>query len=135
VFKGYRIGNIVKIGYCQNITDDVISPSTKTLRHLSAQRDEFMAGPDAKDEFPWWLRYPTGLGLIWLSIFHIASSPKVPGWLAFALCIFAVCMMYEILVALILGGIAWAFFGAIAGIPTSVALIIGALIIADSNKK
>src|SRR4051794_27994912 len=69
--------------------------------------------------------------------FHISycGSPKGPSWLAFALCIFAVCMMYEILVALILGGLAWALFGAVARIPISPALIMGAVIIADSNKK
>jgi hypothetical protein len=94
-----------------------------------------MESPHAKDEFPWWLRYSTGLGMLWLSVFHFAGNPKAPEWLAFALGIVATCMMYEILVALIVGGIAWAFFGAVAGIPTSAALIIGALIIANSNKK
>jgi hypothetical protein len=43
--------------------------------------------------------------------------------------------MYKILVALVFGGIAWATFGEIAGIPRSVFLIIGALIIANANKK
>lgn len=94
-----------------------------------------MTSPDAKNDFPWWLSYSVGLAIIWFSIFHRVDNTKAPGWLALALCIVAVCMMYEILVALVLGEIAWPIFGAIAGIPTSVALIIGALIIANSNKK
>lgn len=94
-----------------------------------------MENPHTKEEFPWWLRYSGGLGLIWVSTSHLAGNPKAPEWLAYALGIAAICMMYEVLMALIVGGIVWAFFGAVAGLPTSAALVIGSLIISNSNKK
>ena len=40
-----------------------------------------------------------------------------------------------VILALILGGLAYAFFGLLAAIPVSVAIIIGAMIIANSNSK
>ena len=40
-----------------------------------------------------------------------------------------------VIFALIFGGLAYAFFGLLAAIPVSVAIIIGAMIIANSNAK
>jgi hypothetical protein len=40
-----------------------------------------------------------------------------------------------VILALILGGLSYAFFGLLAAIPVSVAIIIGAMIIANSNSK
>jgi hypothetical protein len=86
------------------------------------------------DEIPWWGRYAIGIGLIWYVI-HTAYDPDTSRGLIICLIVIAACVMYEILLGLIFIGIAWAIGGAIAGIPTSVAVIIAALIIADSNKK
>jgi hypothetical protein len=64
----------------------------------------------------------------------------IPYWLVmFALFSWGIICMKEVfgvvVLGLIVGGVAYAVFGLIAGIPVSVAIIIGAMIIANSNKK
>jgi hypothetical protein len=90
--------------------------------------------PKHNDSTPWWARYLAGGAIIFGSLL-LYGEPNVPGWIALLGIVMAAFMMYEILLGLILIGIAWAFFGLIAAIPTSVAVIIAALIIANSNQK
>jgi hypothetical protein len=89
------------------------------------------ASTDGK--WPWWLRYLVAIGLIVLAVYSSSSNEKDSGILALVMIVIAFFMMHEILVILILGGIAYLIFGAIAALPTSVAIIIGALILADKK--
>ena len=98
----------------------------------------------------WWARYIAGIVLFvssGLLLDHVLGlepgkkwSSHLPYWLwLFVLFCWGVICMKElfgfIILALIFGGLAYAFFGMLAGVPVSVAIIIGAMIIAKSNTK
>jgi hypothetical protein len=98
----------------------------------------------------WWARYIAGIVLFvaggFLLDHFLGLEPgkkwnsHLPYWLSlFALFVWGVICMKElfgfIVLAMIFGGLAYAFFGLLAGIPVSVAIIIGAMIIANSNAK
>ena len=65
----------------------------------------------------------------------IAFDKEYPKWLALLGILMGILMMYEILFGLILIGVAYALFGMVAALPTSVAVIIAALIIANSRQR
>jgi hypothetical protein len=81
----------------------------------------------------WWQRYLIGVGLIASAIY----MPSLPGkeWVPVVMAILAFFFMYEFLIIGIFGLIGYVMFGAIAALPTSVAIIIGAWIIASSRSK
>jgi hypothetical protein len=98
----------------------------------------------------WWARYIAGIALFVAGGFLLDHFVGLePGkkwnsyihyWLGlFALFGWGVICMKElfgfIILALIFGGLAYALFGLLAGIPVSLAIIIGAVIIANSNAK
>lgn len=97
------------------------------------------ASGEQVDEFPWYLRYPAAAGLISFAVYLLNYDTNAQRWwVPFGLGALALLFMFEILFiaifAAIFGGLVWMAFGAIAGIPTSVAIIIGALIIANGKK-
>lgn len=98
----------------------------------------------------WWARYIVGIllfvagGFLLDHVFTLEPGKKWNSHVVYWLCLFilfgwgVVCMKELFgfaIVALIFGGLAYAFFGLIAGIPVSVAIIIGAMIIANANAK
>ena len=98
----------------------------------------------------WWARYIAGAVLFVAGGFLLDHFVGLePGkrwnsyihyWLGmFSLFGWGVICMKElfgfIILALIFGGLAYAFFGLLAGIPVSLAIIIGAVIIANSNAR
>ena len=93
--------------------------------------------PKPADEFPWYFRYPLAIAVI-VGLFEMPDNAAQHWWVPVVMVCFAAVLMFEILVfavlAAIIGGLVSLFFGAVAGIPTSAAIIIGALIIANSNK-
>lgn len=91
------------------------------------------ANPNS-DNLPWYVRYMLGIGMIYLALKH-GDSPVTSGWVLAFLYIGGLLMMYEVMFLALLAVLAWAFFGALAGIPTSIAVLIGAWMIANSNKK
>ncbi|KVD37561.1 hypothetical protein WI84_13855 [Burkholderia ubonensis] len=97
------------------------------------------AATDKKLESPF-VRYPAA-ALALYGAYYLATHANVQhgGWFAAAAVVIAAALAHELTGALILaaivGGIVWAVAGMLAGIPTGAAIIIGALIIASSNKK
>lgn len=88
----------------------------------------------------WWVRYLVGIVLV-IGACAIAvegSGQKGEVIIAIALGIWGVYCMREVfgwlIGALVVGGILYAIAGALAGIPVSLAIIIGAIIIANSKK-
>ena len=96
----------------------------------------------------WWARYIAGAlllvagGLLLDHFLGLEPGKKWNSHLHYWLWLFVlfgwgvICMKELfgfVICALIFGGLAYAFFGLIAGIPVSLAIIIGALIIANSN--
>jgi hypothetical protein len=90
---------------------------------------------------PWWLRYPTGLlvlGGAWYCAFEWQST-KWGDWIVAGMLAFiAVGLMRELLFGLILAAVAglllWGIGGALAALPASVAIIVGAMIIASKMR-
>ncbi|WP_036171644.1 hypothetical protein [Massilia sp. 9096] len=87
----------------------------------------------------WYARYTLGALLFWLA-YAIATGGDRNAWMLATTAAVGglICMKELALWAIglgILGGLAYLAFGAIAGLPVSVAIIIGALIIANSRKK
>ncbi|NEX63352.1 hypothetical protein [Noviherbaspirillum galbum] len=84
----------------------------------------------------WYVRYPLGFFLIYLAWYTADSGAK--WYVPVGAVVMALACMHEVfwvlLIVAIFGGIVWAAFGAISGLPVSVAIIIGALIIANSRK-
>lgn len=87
--------------------------------------------PSAKG-FPWFYRYPSAVILIYLA-YQVSLLPD-KGGSALVLFGIGVCMMYEILAGVVICALVYWFFGALAAVPTSVAVLIGAYWIAESNK-
>lgn len=98
----------------------------------------------------WWARYIAGAVLFVAGGFlldHFVGLEPGKRWNSyihywfgmFSLFGWGVICMKElfgfIILALIFGGLAYAFFGLLAGIPVSFAIIIGAMIIANSNAR
>ncbi|MGZ8340935.1 MAG: hypothetical protein ACXW2U_14625 [Telluria sp.] len=88
----------------------------------------------------WWVRYLVGIGLL-ISAYTFAvegSGKKDDVIIAIALAVWGTYCMREVfgwlLCAVVVGGIFYAIAGALAGIPVSLAIIIGAIIIANSKK-
>lgn len=98
----------------------------------------------------WWARYTAGAVLFVAGAFlldHFVGLEPGKRWNSyihywlwmFVLFSWGVICMKElfgfVIFALIFGGFAYAFFGLLAGIPVSLAIIIGAVIIANSNAR
>lgn len=89
----------------------------------------------------WPVRYALGALLFYIA-YDVAQNDPMPknGWVVvLGLSIWAMAVMKEIFVwiigAAIVGGIGYAIFGAISALPVSVAIVIGALIIANGIKR
>jgi hypothetical protein len=98
----------------------------------------------------WWARYIAGVvlfvagGFLLDHFLGLEPGKKWNSYLHYWLWLFVlfgwgvICMKELfgfVILALIFGGLAYAFFGLLAAIPVSVAIIIGAMIIANSNSK
>lgn len=98
----------------------------------------------------WWARYLAGailfaIGGFLLDYFlNLEPAKRWNSYIHYWLMLIAlfgwgiICMKEVfgfVILVLILGGIAYAFFGLLAGVPVSIAIIIGAIIIANSNNK
>jgi hypothetical protein len=98
----------------------------------------------------WWARYIAGVvlfvagGFLLDHFLNLEPGKKWNSYLHYWLWLFAlfgwgvICMKELfgfVILALILGGLTYAFFGVLAGIPVSAAILIGAIIIANSNAK
>ncbi|MFH0134270.1 hypothetical protein ACGLHS_28950 [Variovorax sp. VaC1] len=87
---------------------------------------------------PWWLRYPLGvaaLGGAWYCAFEWQTTRWAHWLLAGMFAFMALGLLRElflgIMVAALVGLALWAFGAAFAALPVSVAIIIGAMIIAS----
>lgn len=109
--------------------DDAAKRSVQAAR--SAATDKQLESP--------LVRYPAA-ALALYGAYYLATQANVRhgGWFAAAAVVIAAALARELTGALILaaivGGIVWAVAGMLAGIPTGAAIIIGALIIANSKK-
>jgi hypothetical protein len=84
----------------------------------------------------WYVRYAIVGCFLWFA-FWISTNESMARlwWLALMAVLVAACLAWEILLLLLAGGLLYVFFGAVAALPVSVAIIIGALMIADSKSK
>jgi hypothetical protein len=84
----------------------------------------------------WWLRYPFAALLLYGAYAIYLDSKPGSGFWAIALSLAALYIARRVVVAIAVVGIVcligWAVFGAIAALPISVAIIIGAIIIAGA---
>ncbi len=109
--------------------DDAAKRSVQAAR--SAATDKQLESP--------FVRYPAA-ALALYGAYYLVTQANVQhgGWFAAAAVVIAAALARELTGALILaaivGGIVWAVAGMLAGIPTGAAIIIGALIIANSKK-
>ena len=79
------------------------------------------------------VRYPIAILIVILG-YVVALNIRGSFPFLFITLFIAIALMYELLWISILGLIAYGIFGAIAALPTSVAIIIGALIIANKDR-
>jgi hypothetical protein len=86
----------------------------------------------------WYIRYSCGIALLWASA-ACAKAEKGSIVLAILLALNSLYCLKEVAAVVlglsIAGGLLYALFGVVAGIPVSVAIIIGALIIANSRNR
>lgn len=86
-------------------------------------------------EEPWWIRYPIAIGVVWLGYFCAFEWSNKLGWIAAALLWFiAAGLAREALLWVIgLGALAlvgWGLMAGVAALPISLAIVLGAVIIA-----
>lgn len=134
------------IGFCLYLVrhTTVLSPGANEAmkRDAAAKRSVQAARSAATDkqlESPF-VRYPAAaLALYGAYYFATQANVRHGGWFASAAIVIAAALARELTGALILaaivGGAVWAVAGMLAGVPTGAAIIIGALIISNSNKK
>lgn len=89
---------------------------------------------------PWWLRYPASIGVFAASYWTFVEWGKRSGWiLGVLLAIIGLGLVQELffaaLLAVIVGLVLWALGAAVAALPVSVAIIIGAMIIAQAMRR
>lgn len=89
---------------------------------------------------PWWLRYPVGAATLYGAFVFGFQSQRKGGWLlGVLLSIICIGLVRElflgIVLAVLVGGGLWALGAAIAALPVSLAIIIGAMIIANSGRR
>ncbi|HKT98058.1 MAG TPA: hypothetical protein VJS30_16260 [Paraburkholderia sp.] len=133
------------IGFCLYLVryTTVLSPgANEAMKRDEAAKRSVQAAQSAKTdkqlESPF-VRYPAAALLLYGAYF-LATQANVQhaGWFAALAVLYAAILARELTGALILaaivGGIAWAAAGMLAGIPTGAAIIIGALIIANSKR-
>lgn len=89
---------------------------------------------------PWWLRYLASIAVFAVSYWAFFEWEKKAGWLVGVL--FAIIglglvreLFFGILLALIAGLVLWALGAAVATLPVSVAILIGAIIIANAVRR
>lgn len=89
---------------------------------------------------PWWLRYPVSVAVFYGSYWSFFEWEKKVGWIfGVMLLIIGIGLARElllgVLVAVVVGLLLWGFGAAVAALPVSVAIIIGAMIIAQAVKR
>lgn len=89
---------------------------------------------------PWWLRYSTSIGVFAGSYWAFFDWDKKTGWLVGTLLVvIGLGLIRElflgILLATLVGLALWAIGAAVAAVPVSIAIIIGALIIAQALRR
>jgi len=110
---------------------------TRAVNENSAQ---WWSHEDFPYSAPWWLRYPASITVFSGSYWAFFEWDKKASWIfGVLLAIIALGLVRELFVAAIvaaLTGLAlWAFGAAVAALPVSVAIIIGAMIIAQSVRR
>jgi hypothetical protein len=97
-----------------------------------------------KDDFPysapWWLRYPVCTAVFYGSYWSFFEWERRAGWIFGPLLLLigiglARELLFGVLVAMVVGLILWALGAAIAALPVSLAIVIGAMIIAQAMKR
>ena len=97
-----------------------------------------------KDDFPysapWWLRYPASAAVFYGSYWSFFEWEKRAGWIFGPLLLIiglglARELLFGVIAAVVVGLILWALGAAVAALPVSVAIVIGAMIIAQAMKR
>lgn len=89
---------------------------------------------------PWWLRYPASIAVFAGAYWAFFEWNKKAGWiLGFLFAIIGLGLVRELfvgaLLAVLAGLLLWALGAAVAALPVSVAIIIGAMIIAQAVRR
>lgn len=89
---------------------------------------------------PWWLRYPVSIGVFAASYWSFFEWDKKGGWvLGVLLAVIGLGLVRDLfisaLLAVVIGLVLWAFGAAVAALPVSIAIIIGAMIIAKAMRR
>ena len=89
---------------------------------------------------PWWLRYPASTAVFAASYWAFFEWQNKAGWvLGILLAIIGLGLVRELflglLLAVIAGLVLWALGAAVAALPVSIAILIGAIIIANAVRR
>jgi hypothetical protein len=89
---------------------------------------------------PWWLRYPASVGVFAGAYWCFFEWEKKAGWaLGVLLAMIGLGLVRELflgaLLAVVVGLVLWALGAAVAALPVSIAIIIGAMIIAQAMRR
>ncbi len=121
--------------YWQTKTITKLTPEGERLNELEIRRkQDESAREQAEFVDKWYVRYPMASLFLWVAFDSSIIKPDKE-WLSWLAVIFAAFFARELSILLIVGGILYAVFQGMASLPVSVAVIIGACIIAGAIKK
>ena len=114
--------------------------SSRDIVRASAREPKWWDHEDFPYSAPWWLRYPVSVVVFYVSYWAFFEWEKRAGWiLGLLLLIIGVGLARELLfgfiAAALVGGILWALGAVVAVLPVSLAIIIGAVIIAQALRR
>jgi len=101
-------------------------------------------GREDSDDFPysapWWLRYPASVAVFYGAYWSYMEWEKQAGWIIGTLLLIigiglARELLFGVIAAVIVGLVLWGLGAAVAALPVSLAIIIGAMIIAQAMKR
>jgi hypothetical protein len=105
----------------------------------AAERAVYQAARDQYWAAVWrngWVRYASAAVMIWGAVWLLQSNKDgKDAWLAIGLLIYALIRAREISLLLLGVGALWLLFHGVAALPVSVAIIIGAIIIASAMRR
>ena len=116
------------------------TPDSIDLPTIALTNQNWWNEDDFPYNAPWWLRYPASAAVFYGAYWSFFEWEKKASWIlgSFLLIIglgLARELLIGVIVAIVVGLVLWAFGAAVAALPVSIAIIIGAMIIAQAIKR
>lgn len=108
-------------------------PVEKSPEQIQAEKAAAEEAERKTNEFfdKWWVRYPTGIGLLWGAGYLYDAHPN-KWFIPLLMALFGVLALRELLLIGIGIGAIWLLVQGIASLPVSLAIVLGAIIIASA---